>query len=209
MNRRQLLLGAAAGSLSAVATPALAGKMVKPWEWVEKQGEVADTDGTPLQFMPKGRKDPNPLEKELEKYKICPYCGMNRTKFSHSRHLIHFADDLVDGTCSIHCAAISLSLNLDRIPKAIYVGDNGFDAEVKPLVEVDKAHYVLDPTRMGTMSGTSKLAYADAANARAAAGTAGTVVTFDAALTAAYADMARDTIMIRKRRAEKRHKSKN
>jgi hypothetical protein len=52
-------------------------------------------------------------------------------------------DDLVDGTCSIHCLAISLSLNLDRGPKAIYAADFGSDAKIKPLVEVDKATYLI------------------------------------------------------------------
>ncbi|MBF0247360.1 MAG: nitrous oxide reductase accessory protein NosL [Alphaproteobacteria bacterium] len=208
MNRRQLLMSVAAGGLLAVPglRPARAeGKMIMPWEWVEKQGEVTNTDGTPLQFMPKGAKDPNPLENELEKYPSCPYCGMNRTKFSHTRHLIHYSDDLVDGTCSIHCAAISLSLNLDRVPKAIYAGDAGSDAPVKPLVNVDQAHYVIDPGKMGTMTKRSKFAYADKAKADAAGGE---VTNFDAAVTAAYADMAADTVMLRERREAKRREAK-
>lgn len=212
MNRRQMLAGAAATTLTAGCAGASAraegAKQVMPWEWVEKQGEVTHTDGTPLQFMPKTPKDPNPLENELQKYPRCPYCGMDRTKFSHSRHLIQYSDDLVDGTCSIHCAAISLSLNLDRGPKTIWAGDAGAAAEVKPLIAVDSAHYILNPDQRGTMTARRKFAYGDADKAKEAAGPNGEVVDFDAALTAAYLDMAKDTLMIRKNRAEKRARGK-
>lgn len=209
MKRRDVLLGLAATGLAA---PAMAGshekKMIMPWEWIQKKDEVKNTDGTPLQFMPKTAPDPNPLENEFAKYPRCPYCGMMRKKFSYSRHLIQYSDDVVDGTCSIHCAAISLSLNLDRVPKAIYAGDAGSDANVKPLVNVEKAKYVINPSRMGTMTKHSKFAYADPAKATAAAVGDAKVVSFDEALTEAYLDMAKDTIMIRKRRDEKRRKAK-
>ncbi|OEJ64782.1 hypothetical protein BEN30_16045 [Magnetovibrio blakemorei] len=40
--------------------------------------------------------------------------------------LIHVGGfSAIPGTCSIHCAAIGLSLNLDRVPKAIYAGAAG------------------------------------------------------------------------------------
>jgi nitrous oxide reductase accessory protein NosL len=207
MNRRQLLIGTATGALFAgVARAAWAGKAIMPWEYIEKKDQIKNTDGTPLQFMPKTAPDDNPLENELQKYPICPYCGMNRTKFSHSRHLIHYADDLVDGTCSLHCAAISLSLNKDRGPKAIYVGDFGSDAKVKPLVNVENAHYVIDGSKPGTMTKRSKRAYGDKAMAQAAGGE---VTDFNGAMRAAYADMAEDTVMVRKKRADKRRKAKS
>ena len=96
------------------------GAMIPGKGWL-KQGAACNGDSTPLQFIPKTAPDSNPLEDELKKHPECPYCGMNRTKWHHSRHLVHYDDNLVDGTCSIHCLAISLSLNLDRGIKAIYV----------------------------------------------------------------------------------------
>ena len=63
-------------------------------------------EGTPNQFIPKAPKDANPLENELKKYPKCPYCGMDRTQYHHARHLVQYADDLVDGTCSIHCLSL-------------------------------------------------------------------------------------------------------
>jgi nitrous oxide reductase accessory protein NosL len=169
---------------------------------------AADTDGTPLQFIPKTAPDANPLENELTKYPKCPYCGMDRTQFHHSRHLVQYEDDLVDGTCSIHCAALSLAINLDRGPKAIYAADFGSAEKIKPLIKVDGASYLIGSKLPGTMSKTSKLAFASADAAKAAqAENAGEIGDFNAALTRSYADMAADTIMIRKKRAEMRKKA--
>ncbi|MEJ2228985.1 MAG: nitrous oxide reductase accessory protein NosL [Alphaproteobacteria bacterium] len=198
IDRRTLLSTASMGAVFAFAAPALgADKPMSPMAWTDKNGLVN-----------KLPKDTEPLKDELKKYPRCPYCGMMRAKFSHSRHLLVYEDDSVDGTCSIHCAAISLSLNMDRGPKAIYAGDAGSDEKIKPLVLSDKASYVLDAKKPGTMTKVSKLAYGDKAKAEAAAKGDAKIVGFDEALTAAYLDMANDTIMIRKKRAEMRKKMK-
>jgi copper chaperone NosL len=169
---------------------------------------AAGTDGTPLQFIPKTAPDASPLDNELGKYPKCPYCGMDRTQFHQSRHLVQYEDDLVDGTCSIHCAALSLAINLDRGPKAIYAADFGSAEKVKPLVKVDGASYLIGSKLPGTMSKTSKLAFASADAARQAqAENGGEIGDFHAALRRSYTDMAEDTIVIRKKRAERRQKA--
>ncbi len=213
IDRRQAMKLLAAGSLAGFGTLAQAtgnpkiGAMVPGKGWVTASDEKCEHDGTPLQFMPKTAPDAKPLENELEKYSHCPYCGMDRKKWHHSRHLVQYDDDLVDGTCSIHCLAVSLSLNLDRGPKAIYAADFGAEGEIKPLVAVDKATYLLNSKLKGTMSGKSKMAFASAEAAKAAqAANGGDLADFDQALTLAYGDMAKDTMMIRKRRLEKRKK---
>jgi nitrous oxide reductase accessory protein NosL len=168
---------------------------------------MPNTDGTPMQFIPKTAPDANPLENELSKYPKCPYCGMDRTQWHHSRHLVHYEDDLVDGTCSIHCAALSLSINLDRGPKAIYAADFGSGDKIKPLVNVDKATYLIGSKLPGTMSKTSKMAFASADAAKAAQkDNGGEIGDFNTALRQSYLNMAEDTIMIRARRAERRKK---
>lgn len=180
------------------------GAMLPGKGWL-KQGDKCDGDGTPLQFIPKTAPDAEPLKDDLKKYPRCPYCGMVRKMWSHSRHLVHYSDDLVDGTCSIHCLSISLSLNLDRGVKEIYVGDFGADGEIKPLMNVDKATYLIGSKLPGTMSAKSKMAFSSPEKAKAAqAANGGKTATFDEALTEAYLGMAKDTMMIRKRRAEKR-----
>jgi hypothetical protein len=45
--------------------------------------------------MPKDR--PTRLTNELAKYPRCRYCGMERAKFSHTRHLLVYEDDSVEG----------------------------------------------------------------------------------------------------------------
>ncbi len=183
------------------------GAMIPGKGWVKASGQKCDGDGTPLQFIPKTAPDANPLENELSKYPVCPYCGMNRTKFNHSRHLVHYDDGVADGTCSLHCLSISLSLNIDRGPKAIYAADFGSKEKIKPLVNVDKADYLIGSKLKGTMSKKSSMAFASFDEAKKSQATNGGELTnFDDALTQAYLGMAANTKMIRKNRAEKREK---
>ncbi len=199
MNRRDFILTTSTGAIFAAGgARAEMEKMQMPWEWTDENGLA--------RFL---RVDTAPLENEFQKYPRCPYCGMMRKAWSHTRHLIVYDDDSVDATCSIHCAGISLSLNMDRGPKTIYAGDAGAEAEIKPLVDTAEMTYVINAAKMGTMSKVSKWAYADAATAEAAAAEAeGTkLVGFDDALREAFIGMAEDTIAIRMRRAEKRAKA--
>lgn len=166
---------------------------------------TCEGEGTPTQFIPKTPKDANPLENELKKYPKCPYCGMDRTQYHHARHLVQYADDLVDGTCSVHCLAISLAINLDREPKAIYAPDNGSMDAIKPLINVDQATYLIGGSTPGVMTKRSKVSFGSQASAQAVqAKSGGELGDFSAALTASYADLAQDTLMIRKRREERR-----
>ncbi|MDY0071657.1 MAG: nitrous oxide reductase accessory protein NosL [Thauera sp.] len=165
------------------------------------------TDGTPAQFIPKSAPDSRPEVEDIAKQPKCPYCGMDRKQFHHSRMVVHYADDLADSTCSLHCAAISLSLNIDRDPKALWVGDNAATDAIKPLVEVDQASFLIGSKQPGVMTTRSKIAYGNADAARAAqAEHGGEIADFNAALLAAYTDMSADVARIRKNRAERRQK---
>jgi copper chaperone NosL len=172
-----------------------------------RAAESCPGDGTPAQFVPKKAPDAKPLENDIEKTPKCPYCGMSRQQFHHSRMVVHYGDDLTDGVCSLHCAAISLSLNVDREPKGIYVADNGAPGEVKPLVEVGKASFLIGSQLKGVMTKRSKVAYGGEEAAKASqAANGGEIGDFDKALLAAYTDMAQDVAMIRKMREERRKK---
>lgn len=192
--RHVLRLLATTGALAGVAaftTPAAAAK--------------CETDGTPLQFVPKTAPDPNPQENDIAKYPKCPYCGMDRKQFHHSRHLVHYQDDVADATCSLHCAALSLALNLDRVPKAIHAADFGAAADPKPLLNADDATYLIGSKLPGVMTGQSKVAFASQQAAeKAKAEQGGELGDFQAALQAAYQSMASDTQIIRKKRLEMR-----
>lgn len=202
IDRRGLVAGAALATLFA-ATAHAEDAPLTPMEWTDAHGLIKD--------LPKAA---DPTKDDTKTFPRCRYCGMVRAKFSATRHLIHYEDDAVDATCSLHCAAIGLALNMDKGPKAIWAGDAGADGEIKPLVPVDKAFYVVDPSKPGTMTRVSNAAYADEAKAKAAASAEASakagaeVVSFDAALRKAYLAMADDTIMLRKRRGEMRKKMK-
>ncbi len=86
----KMLAAAGLGSLTGTVSVASGGGAMIPGKgWVEASGEACAGDGTPLQFIPKTAPDNNPLENELQKYPKCPYCGMDRNQWQHSRHLVH------------------------------------------------------------------------------------------------------------------------
>jgi len=174
--------------------------------WVSQQ-KHCDGDSTPLQFIPKTPVDPSPLTNELKKYPRCVHCGMSRMMWHHSRHLVHYDDGLAVGTCSIRCLAVNLSLNLDRGVKMIWVADYGNKVKPGKLINADTATYLIGSKLSGTMTRNSKMAFSSENQASALLKShGGSLASFEKALLAAYHDMAQDTIMIRKRRAEKQKK---
>lgn len=196
MKRRELFKWSAAGAAAVLASRAYA-----------QPRRECPFDGTPNQFVPKNAPDPLPHINDIAKYPKCPYCGMDRQEYHHSRMLVHYSDNVADGVCSIHCAAISLSLNVDRNPQSIWVGDNASSEAVKPLVEVENASFLVGSAIQGVMTANSKVAYSDEAAARRAqAEHGGELKDFDGALLAAYTDMSADVVRIRQRRAERRRK---
>lgn len=142
-------------------------------------------------------------QEDVERQPACKYCGMDRHKFSHSRMFIQYDDGSVLGTCSIHCAAVDLALNIDKTPNTIRVGDYN----TKALIDAEKAFWVIVPDTPGVMTKRAKWAFADqkAADAFIKANH-GTRVTFDEAMKATYEDMYDDSKMIRDRRKMKRMK---
>lgn len=169
--------------------------------------QACATDGTPAQFTPKKPADANPLDRELDKYSKCPYCGMDRKEHHRARMLVQYGDDLVDGVCSIHCLCLSLGVNIDREPKAIWGPDYGSSAEPRPLVPAEKLTYLIGADLKHAMTKRSKHSFASAEVAREfQAKHGGTLGNFDEAIKQSYLDMAADVAMIRKNREERRRK---
>lgn len=135
----------------------------------------------------------------------CKYCGMDRRAFAHSRMVIEYDDGTTAGVCSLHCAAIDLSLNIDKTPRTIWVADY----KTKMLTDAEKATWVIDPTKPGVMTRTAKWAFVkkeDAVTFTKENG--GQPATFEDTLKAAYEGMYADLKMIReKRQAMKAKKS--
>jgi copper chaperone NosL len=141
---------------------------------------------------------------DVQLHKACKYCGMSREMYAHSRMLIEYEDGSTVGTCSLHCVAVDLALNIDKAPKAIRVGDYG----TRELINAETAVWVIGGTKPGVMSKNAKWAFAgseDAEKFRKENG--GTIAGFDTALEAAYRDINDDTKMIRERRKMKRMKA--
>jgi copper chaperone NosL len=137
------------------------------------------------------------LDNDVKEVPSCKYCGMNRETFAHSRMLIEYNDGTKEGTCSLHCAAVDLALNLDKAPKAILVGDYG----TKMLVNAETAVWVIGGNKPGVMTKNAKWAFADKTDAeKYRQENGGRIATFDEALETAYKDLAEDTKMIRERR---------
>lgn len=170
--------------------------------------EGCSTDGTPNQFIPKKAADANPLENELEKYGKCPYCGMDRKEHNKTRMLVQYADDLADGTCSIHCLALSLSLNIDRQPKNIWGPDFAATAEPRPLLPVDQLIYLIGADLKHAMTKKSKHSFASIEMAKEfQAKHGGTLGNFNDALRESYLGMSEDVAQIRKNREERRRRA--
>jgi len=134
---------------------------------------------------------------DIQKNPSCKYCGMDRQKFAHSRMLVTYDDGSQLGTCSIHCLAVDLALNIDKTPKTIEVGDYN----TKGLIDAEEAVWVIGGKKPGVMTKRAKWAFGNKSGAEAFVKVeGGTVATFEEAMKATYEDMYSDTKMIRERR---------
>ncbi len=134
-------------------------------------------------------------------HKACGYCGMDREKFAHSAMMIEFEDGTMAGSCSLHCAAIDLALNIDKAPKKILVGDY----LTKKPIDASTACWTIGGDLPGVMTKRAKWAFENKTECEKYATEHGAkVADFDESVKAAYEDMYTDTKMIRdKRKARK------
>ena len=138
---------------------------------------------------------------DVAKHPSCKHCGMDREKFGHSRVLINFDDGSSSGLCSLRCAAVELTLNIDKTPQTIMVGDY----TSKMLVDAEKAFWVIGGSRKGVMTQTAKWAFAQTTDAESfIKENGGSLANFEGTIKAAYADMYEDTKQIRERRKMKK-----
>ena len=134
---------------------------------------------------------------DIKKYPSCKYCGMDREKFAHSRIFIQYQDGTTEGTCSLHCAAVELALNIDKTPLSITVGNYN----TKTLINAEKAFWVIGGSKMGVMTKRAKWAFENKEDAEKFTRENGReLATFEQAIQASYQDMYEDTKTIRDRR---------
>ena len=140
---------------------------------------------------------------KVESPDACKYCGMDRTKFAHSRMLVEYDDHTSTGTCSIHCMAVELANNIDKTPKEIKVAD----FNTKKLIDAETAVWVIGGDKQGVMTSRAKWAFANRADAEGfIKASKGTLGTFEDAIKASYEDMYKDTRMIRDKRKQMKMK---
>ena len=144
-------------------------------------------------------------QEDISKHPSCPFCGMDRQKFAFSRIYLEYDDGSTLGTCSIHCAAVDMAINIDKAPMKIWVGDYN----TKNLIDAETAIWIIGGNKPGVMTGRAKWAFATKASAEEyIKANGGELIGFEAVLEAAYEDMYKDTRMIRERRKMKRMKMK-
>ncbi|MDQ1333289.1 MAG: copper chaperone NosL [Thermodesulfobacteriota bacterium] len=136
-------------------------------------------------------------QEDIRKEPTCKYCGMDRGKFAHSRMLVIYDDGSELGTCSIHCLAIDLALNIDKTPSSVQVGD----FNTKKLIDAETAFWVIGGNKPGVMTKQAKWAFGSKEDAeKFIMLNGGTLATFNETMKAAYESMYADTKMIRDKR---------
>lgn len=134
----------------------------------------------------------------------CPNCGMYLPKFYKTNHAAQLPDGEVRQYCSIYCLAEQLEITdlkgqKDKLKKIMVV-----DVPSLKFIDAKKAYYVIGSSKKGTMTMTSKYAFADKAEAeKFAKENGGTVGSFEDAYNEAIKDFARDTAFVYKNRSSK------
>jgi copper chaperone NosL len=137
---------------------------------------------------------------DTDSHPSCPLCGMNRQAYAHSRMLLQFDDGNALGTCSIHCAAMELALNRDKIVTDFHAADYG----TKKLIDAKKAFWVIGGSKSGVMTIRAKWAFEERSGAEGFARRyGGQISAFDDAMQATFRDMYEDVKLIRQRKAQR------
>ncbi|HUI67994.1 MAG TPA: nitrous oxide reductase accessory protein NosL [Nitrospirota bacterium] len=133
---------------------------------------------------------PTVPQPDIDAYRKCAYCGMDRKAHGYSRMLILYEDGTGAGVCSLYCALIEIDAHQGRKVKALLVADR----YTRILVEAEKATWVLGGRKSGVMSKRAKWAFQSNESAeRFVATYGGKIVSWGEALAAAREDLAKDT----------------
>jgi len=126
-------------------------------------------------------------ETKVEAPDACVHCGMDRTKFGHSRMIVTYTDGSSAGTCSLNCVVTDMSKNKDKTVKSFQVADYN----TRKLTDAKTDTWVIGGTKKGVMTKVAKWAFADKKDADAfIKANGGKPATFDDALKAAEAEHA-------------------
>ncbi len=132
---------------------------------------------------------------EGESKMYCPKCGMTLPMFYKTNHAAH-VDGKSEQYCSIHCLAETMA-------------DGGKVTDLKVVdnttlkfIDASTATYVFGSSKAGTMSMTSKYAFANKADAEAFAKEfGGKVMNFDDTLASVKSTLEKESAMVKKKQA--------
>ena len=126
-------------------------------------------------------------ETKVEAPDACVQCGMNRTKFGHSRMIVTYTDGSSAGTCSLNCVVTDQSKNKGKTVKSFQVADYN----TRKLIDAKTAVWVIGGNKRGVMTPVAKWAFADKKDADAfIKADGGKPATFDETLKAAEKEQA-------------------
>jgi nitrous oxide reductase accessory protein NosL len=124
-------------------------------------------------------------ETKVEAPDACVHCGMDRTKFGHSRMIVTYTDGSSAGTCSLNCVVTDMSKNKGKTVKSFQVADYN----TRKLTDAKTDAWVIGGSKKGVMTKVAKWAFADKKDADAfIKANGGKQATFDDALKAAEAE---------------------
>ena len=132
---------------------------------------------------------------EGENKMYCPKCAMTLPMFYKTNHAAH-VDGKPEQYCSIHCLAETMA------DGGKVTGIKVVDNSTLKFIDVIKAWYVMGSVKAGTMSMTSKYAFANKSDAeKFAKEFGGQVLTYYAVMNSVKETLAKETEMIHKKQA--------
>lgn len=127
----------------------------------------------------------------------CPNCGMNLPKYYKTSHAVELADGTHRQYCSIHCLVEEMEMGYLRDKKESIKSVQVVDVASNQFTDAKKAFYVVGSKKPGTMTMTSKYAFAQKAQAEEfASQNGGTVMNFDETYKTAVSDFTKDMGML-------------
>lgn len=124
---------------------------------------------------------------KVEAPDACKHCGMDRTKFAHSRMVATYPDGSSAGTCSLNCVVTDMKAAKGKAVKSFQVADYN----TKKLTDAKTAAWVIGGTKKGVMTPVAKWAFADKKDADVfIKANGGKPATFNEALKAAEMEQA-------------------
>lgn len=122
---------------------------------------------------------------DIEQYRDCKHCGMDRKAYGYSRMLIVYKDGKQVGTCSLNCVVTEMNNNKSGETANFMVADR----ITQKLIDAEKAVWVIGGKKRGVMTLRAKWAFADKAGAlKFVASYGGTIAIWSEALAAARED---------------------